>query len=39
MPGTVDERLDDDVYKRSVVAPVRASGSLAAFKAAQMSST
>ncbi|ORX34267.1 Hydantoinase B/oxoprolinase-domain-containing protein [Kockovaella imperatae] len=37
VPGTIDERLDDEVYKRSIVAPVRASGSLAAFKAAQMS--
>jgi len=37
--GTVDERLDDEVYKRSLVAPVRATGSLASFRAAQMSST
>ena len=37
VPGTVDDRLDDDVYKRSIVAPVRAAGSLASFKAAQMS--
>ena len=38
MAGTIDERLDEEVYKRNVVAPVRATGSLASFKAAQMSS-
>lgn len=37
--GTVDDRLDEEVYKRSIVAPVRAAGSLASFKAAQMSAT
>ncbi|KAK4687418.1 5-oxoprolinase (ATP-hydrolyzing), partial [Tremellales sp. Uapishka_1] len=36
--GTKDDRLDEEVYKRSVVPPVRAAGSLMAFKAAQMSS-
>ena len=37
MPGTVDDRLDDAMYKRSVVAPARAAGSLATMKAAQFS--
>lgn len=37
VPGTVDQRLDEEMYKRSAIAPVRASGSLAAFKAAQLS--
>jgi 5-oxoprolinase (ATP-hydrolysing) len=35
--GTVDDRLDENAYQRSVIAPVRAAGSLASFKAAQMS--
>lgn len=37
MAGTVDDRLDEEAYKRSIVAPVRAAGSLATFKAAQFS--
>jgi hypothetical protein len=35
--GFSDDRLDDDTYKRTVVAPVRAAGSLAALKAAAFS--
>jgi len=37
VPGTVDDRLDDEVYQRTILPPVRASGSLAAMRAAAFS--
>lgn len=37
VPGTVDDRLDDDVYRHSLGAPTRANGSLAAMTAAAWS--
>jgi 5-oxoprolinase (ATP-hydrolysing) len=32
VPGTIDDRLDEEVYKRTIIAPVRASGSLATMR-------
>lgn len=38
MPGTVDDRLDDEIYNRRIpVAPARASGSLNTMRAAAFS--
>ncbi|EIW72692.1 hypothetical protein TREMEDRAFT_67004 [Tremella mesenterica DSM 1558] len=37
VPGTIDDRLDDEVYKRSIIPPVRAGGSLATLRMAALS--
>ncbi|ORY28998.1 Hydantoinase B/oxoprolinase-domain-containing protein [Naematelia encephala] len=37
VPGTVDDRLDEEVYKRSIAVHTRANGSLASMRAAQWS--
>jgi 5-oxoprolinase (ATP-hydrolysing) len=39
VPGTMDDRMDEEVYKRSVVLPVRGAGSLASWRAAAHSAS